>query len=1626
MTSTSVRVALRVRPLNNKETLQNCSECITFIPDAPQILIGTDRSFTFDHVFSSDTEQEDVFEECARPMVEKLIEGYNTTILAYGQTGSGKTYSMGTALDGSNIPPEHLGIVPRAIYKLFEGLEARKEKNPAFAYEVLVSFLELYNEDLIDLLNPQTHGDHKKGKNELMIREDVNGQIYWAGVKEVPVNSPDELLEQLQKGSLCRTVASTDMNLVSSRSHAIFSVILRQNRIDEDADKENNPQVAQQPVTKKNKNKPLTSKITSKFHFVDLAGSERLKRTNAVGDRAKEGIAINGGLLALGNVISALGDESRKVTHVPYRDSKLTRLLQDSLGGNSQTLMLACISPADSNFMETLNTLKYANRARNIKNKVSVNETYGGSSVEVNQLRNKINRLQMEITSLRAGGLDEEAKRVYEEQINELRCLVGQEKMKSIKLEQELSQVQAEREHLLTERKMNGQSQNNSTVHLNPMIEKYLQEINDLKKQNLELQCQTGSGGLMNRRKSSMATANSNREKGHISFLEESPHIQHMSDDEPPRTQSPDKKIRKGKKTKRTKGKKGSSSRAEGHFQILDDQENQQQGQSSQQVFPAALPSHGVMKPANLEEAKNIFAHYANQPDNDDDDDDDDEQDNDEKNHDEAGGEGDQWGEDSAFKVTRRLRRRSARDTLEKAKEQIKQGLLFLKNGGSMHDDPVLCQLIKTPSSTKSESYIDQMMRNHLQNENRRSSSVSFSDIQTIEVPAWEEPGSSGQAQQPPRRTSNSSRSVSFSDHPISPGSTKSSQNSTGYSSQQQNALTLTRMLHQIQADIAVKEQLVSQLERAEQEFTLMRTQYEQKVDLMQQSLIQLQRERDIAMKRVGGVSTRDKTSILSELKARYEHKMKKLIGEIGDLRRRYNEATQTSQLTKNQNESMLKNMKIQLEQHKAEKLNLIKRMKDEAERIREMTERNEREIQNLRRKEKAAQQEKKRIERAHEVQKLVLEKRNKEVLQTNNKLKSVMGLLKRTTTPRSIAKAFRGKRANKVAPETDTKDQPPSRRTSDDLSTIQAEIFADGNEKKKVLDQAIAQYITGKQSMALIDELLKKRDNLAIEKQESLSERERIIADNFDSNGNVNYTQQALAQNLDDKIEMINSEIIYINARIKALNAEAAANIASNTLTGEPVADANSYVPHDIVSQRRSSDDSDKCEDGKDSKKKRKSSGDRKKLSFSLPPNATPEAAYDTAMKILRNLDSFEQQTVLESFFKDVVNLRTGEWSRQMTMAHQEKTINELRKTLLSMRRAAVLTTVMYEKKNKELESELQYGGRTPSPVSPSGFELELNDVENDANDTLSLFDRIYENSLQQPGPMVDPSPLSVRTNFNSSEKSKRNSYFGNSIEQDVAYASSPVNLSPKPPIPQGWLNMPLRHRKSGDLQPASPTSAQSPRDSLQREALLRRTTTDIHGHSRNSSSDSDYSNKGSGRRGHLKKFSNSSNEHVHWSDQSPKTPPNERCQQPRDNPHRGSFSREAQRNSNTSLGFYAGGDHEQPRDSGYFGGEVKRSYSSMGQRESRDLSKVSSWNYGRSSPEDDDNMSVTSMCSHHSHSRCATPTGDVFDRLANSTTHSVMAKNRIKQERRGSNAVQSSRRGALEALEGRRSQVL
>ncbi|CAG8480607.1 1201_t:CDS:2, partial [Gigaspora rosea] len=343
--------------------------------------------------------------------INQIQSGYNVTILAYGQTSSGKTHTMGTA-NNHDIPSESKGIIPRAISTLFKTMNSSQLKSRKFS--IKVSFIEIYNEDLIDLLADNIGNDNKP---QVTIREDSKGNIIWNGLQEIRVNGVEEVMSHLSRGSQNRQVGATDMNAQSSRSHAIFSVTMTQF-----VNSNNPPNSPVSPTSRPStpsKVRPGSSlrlsrklddsdcvSITSKFHFVDLAGSERLKRTSAIGERAKEGISINSGLLALGNVISALGDptKAKHITHIPYRDSKLTRLLQDSLGGNARTLMIACVSPTESNLTESLNTLKYANRARNIKNSASVNSEEIGWN-DLDHLRGLVLKLRREIKSLKTTSL---------------------------------------------------------------------------------------------------------------------------------------------------------------------------------------------------------------------------------------------------------------------------------------------------------------------------------------------------------------------------------------------------------------------------------------------------------------------------------------------------------------------------------------------------------------------------------------------------------------------------------------------------------------------------------------------------------------------------------------------------------------------------------------------------------------------------------------------------------------------------------------------------------------------------------------------------------------------------------------------------------------------------------------------------------------------------------------------------------------------------------------------------------------------------------------------------------------------------------------------------------------------
>ncbi|KAM6388055.1 kinesin-like protein KIF7 isoform 2-T2 [Pluvialis apricaria] len=348
----AVRVAVRVRPLLPREALRGHRPCLRGDAATGEVALGRRRRFRFAAVLPEAAGQAAVYRACVQPLLRAFFRGFNATVFAYGQTGSGKTYTIGEASVAS-INEDEQGIIPRAMAETFRLID----ENDLIDYTVRVSYLEVYKEEFRDLLQVDT------ASKDIQIREDDKGNVVLCGVKESEVEGLDEVLSLLEMGNTAKHTGATHVNRQSSRSHTIFTVTMEQRR-----------GAGRLPLHHHPPSVPASGQVlVSKFHFVDLAGSERIVKTGNTGERLKESIQINSGLLALGNVISALGDPRRKSSHIPYRDSKITRILKDSLGGNAQTVMIACVSPSSSDFDESLNTLNYASRAQNIQNKAVVN-----------------------------------------------------------------------------------------------------------------------------------------------------------------------------------------------------------------------------------------------------------------------------------------------------------------------------------------------------------------------------------------------------------------------------------------------------------------------------------------------------------------------------------------------------------------------------------------------------------------------------------------------------------------------------------------------------------------------------------------------------------------------------------------------------------------------------------------------------------------------------------------------------------------------------------------------------------------------------------------------------------------------------------------------------------------------------------------------------------------------------------------------------------------------------------------------------------------------------------------------------------------------------------------------------
>ncbi|XP_016423670.1 kinesin-like protein KIF1C [Sinocyclocheilus rhinocerous] len=375
MASSSVKVAVRVRPFNSRE-INRGAKCVIQMQDKSTCIINpkqpkeAPKNFTFDYSYWSHSSEEDpsfasqgkVYQDIGEEMLLHAFEGYNVCIFAYGQTGAGKSYTMMGKQD-----PGQQGIIPQMCEDLFR--QTADNTDPDLSFSVEVSYMEIYCERVRDLLNP-------KSKGSLRVREHPIMGPYVEDLSKMAVTNYSDIADLMDTGNKARTVAATNMNETSSRSHAVFTILFTQRRHD-------------------NMTSLDTEKV-SKISLVDLAGSERADSSGAKGMRLKEGANINKSLTTLGKVISALADmqgsKKRRSDFIPYRDSVLTWLLRENLGGNSRTAMIAALSPADINYEETLGTLRYADRAKQIKCNAVINEDPNARLVR--ELKEEVNRLK--------------------------------------------------------------------------------------------------------------------------------------------------------------------------------------------------------------------------------------------------------------------------------------------------------------------------------------------------------------------------------------------------------------------------------------------------------------------------------------------------------------------------------------------------------------------------------------------------------------------------------------------------------------------------------------------------------------------------------------------------------------------------------------------------------------------------------------------------------------------------------------------------------------------------------------------------------------------------------------------------------------------------------------------------------------------------------------------------------------------------------------------------------------------------------------------------------------------------------------------------------------------------------
>ncbi|KAI8822765.1 hypothetical protein BJ741DRAFT_557112 [Chytriomyces cf. hyalinus JEL632] len=1333
--NTTVRVAVRIRPLSAKERLGNgggdneSSECVSVHAHVPNTLVvqSTDpshscvslpghpsapRVFAFDHIFGCDSTQSGVYDGCVKILVQRFVAGFNATVLAYGQTGSGKTWTMGTGLEASSsVMNDSVGIVPRAISDMFS-LLAEKENT---RFSLFVSFLELYNEDIVDLLNPSTVVNARRPSSaassassintSISIREDARGNIVFGGVREEPVSSPADMLSLLQKGSLCRATGSTDMNAASSRSHAIFSIILKQHvtttiasapAIADSSDQQLQPPASAEPESSISS----TSTLTSKFHFVDLAGSERLKRTNAHGDRKKEGISINQGLLALGNVISALGnteDSSETSTHVPYRDSKLTRMLQDSLGGNSQTLMIACVSPSDLSYGETVSTLTYANRARNIKNKAVVNRDIGSNNglgaageKEIRALRALVADLRDEIMSLRGGapgsgvssfgvgssnfsadsawskdlssgsrGMNDGMRPGSTTMMNSegvAQAIRAHERDFQLHLQEErdLTRALEAAQQEIRIARFDGDRFGFHSVRLMERCSGLSEQVTNLTVERdaamVELE-QWRSGKLRLKRScvcvETKILADTSSGAHQAQATQELMSVD-LSDNTAAKAEQSEIKSSEDMSLDAAEALADSSSTLS--LQMIQDYNNaisdlkSRLAETSDRLawYNEVVSSFGSEE-SRREKIRSRFesAHTS-------------------------GGIAldtpapkmfqDIQSEESAFHEI------SHESQLWKALKQDSE-----LGQGSSEAEEYLADSTAFTSSSGNRLFGIPKNASESVTPSRLAQSTTTNTITTIHE---EEEGDESHDASPDEYMDDSAYLDELSHDNIDPDNrplpTSNIARDPTHDGTQDKSTDMYMLIHRLQSDIAQHQALIDKQNLAQQEYEALRAAYENKLEILQAQLSNVGKERDEAMKRIksGGRGGTERPGTAA-VKQRFDEQKRKLEAQIADYKRKMAEGAKSS--VERRNEGLTKQLMQTIDALKAEKVKALKELKKEANRTRELKTEKEQEIAKLRRSEKKATDLAKRLEQEFQRQKVVQKRRSEEFISKYSRQKTAMSVLKRSGSASSLSgsKSNRNKsgalsptqqllRSHSATTRSST--MAKKRARGEEMALLKA--FGAGAAaaaaglnhddeppmaikakfKKQMIEKELATAVTFRIAALELDVMKGARDRLIGEQKELLAERDRCVESEAQVTG-IWDTQKP--QYMDDRLGVIDMEVAMANARIRNMEDEirlgrAAASMSSTSIgfvTGSTYADLG----------------------------------------------------WDNAVNLTKSLDIVELEFVAILFLEDMVDCKIHVQSLERKLADSEKSVSELRASMSTMRSAALQTAIAYR---KELET--------------------------------------------------------------------------------------------------------------------------------------------------------------------------------------------------------------------------------------------------------------------------------------------------------------------------------------------------